>query len=378
MPPLGLSAIAPSVPNYADSIGVSSRHPPYYHLSTSIDSSEGKDEPEVQPPVDACALPSTPVLRWDTLPDKETQISVPTPASPRQAILPCKKIQTPMPIPTEPRQSSQPRKKASAPVPVPTEPRQSGQPRKNTSAPVPIPTEPRQSGQPRKKTSAPVSVPTEPRRSGHPRKSVSTSAPTSTPFNEHFVEEAGAVTDLSSPVVDEPHTSADHVVHDAPLTAGDLEEINEVAEVIEATNEDHSTTAIHTEQPPTDNPQVFFEQPRGVVEAEEEDEEAPRHRVTAKLVQISAFDPPPPITQPQRLSIDEPAPILFEEPLDVEDEANVNAEQDEENTFTALADPARRATIPSIERDAAEAHLEIDQAGSKLDEHTQVHRDGES
>ena len=230
MPPLGLSAIAPSVPNYPDSIGVSSRHPPYYHLSTSIDSSEGKDEPEVQPPVDACALPSTPVLRWDTLPDKETQISVPTPASPRQAILPCKKIQTPMPIPTEPRQS--------------------GQPRKNTSAPVPIPTEPRQSGQPRKKTSAPVSVPTEPRRSGHPRKSVSTSAPTSTLFNEHFVEEAGAVTDLSSPVVDEPHTSADHVVHDAPLTAGDLEEINEVAEVIEATNEDHSTTAIHTVQPP--------------------------------------------------------------------------------------------------------------------------------
>ena len=348
--------------------------------------------------MDACALPSTPVLRRDTLPDKETQISVPTPASPRQAILPCKKTLTsvpipteprqsgqprkntsaPVPTPTEPRQSGQPRKNTSAPVPVPTEPRQSGQPRKNTSAPVPIPTEPRQSGQPRKKTSAPVSVPTEPRRSGHPRKSVSTSAPTSTLFNEHFVEEAGAVTDLSSPVVDEPHTSADHVVHDAPLTAGDLEEINEVAEVIEATNEDHSTTAIHTEQPPTDNPQVFFEQPRGVVEAEEEDEAAPRHRVTAKLVQISAFDPPPSITQPQRLSIDEPAPILFEEPLDVEDEANVNAEQDEENTFTALADPARRATIPSIERDAAEAHLEIDQAGSKLDEHTQVHRDGES
>ena len=262
-------------------------------------------------------------------------------------------------------------------MPIPTEPRQSSQPRKNTSAPVPIPTEPRQSGQPRKKTSAPVSVPTEPPRSGHPRKIVSTSAPTSILFGPP-IEEAGAVTDLSSSVVDEPPMSADHVVHDAPLTAGDLEEINEVAEVIEATNEDHSTTAVRTEQPPTDDPQVFFEQPRGVVEAEEEDEEAPRHRVTAKLVQIGASDPPPPITQPQRLSIDEPAPILFEEPLDVEDEANVNAEQDEENTFTALADPARRATIPSIERDAAEAHLEIDQAGSKLDEHTQVHRDGES
>ena len=334
---------------------MSSRRPTSYHLLTSIDPSEGKDEPEVQSPVDACAPTSTPVpaeLRRDALPRKKTQISVPTPANPRQAILP------------------------------------------------------------RKKASTPVSVPAEPRRSGQPCKSASTSAPNSTLFGP-LIEEADTITELSSPVVDEPPMSADHVVHDAPLIAGDLHEIDEVAEVIEATNEDHSTAAANTEQPPTsveplhesveepgkqevelvdsasghaeeatDDPQVFPEQPRGVVEAGE-DKEARRHRVVAEFVQIGAFNPlagPPLVSQPRRPFISELTPILSEEPLDIEDEANVDTERDEENPLPPPGSPARHATVPSIEHDTAEAHLETDPAGGKLgdSEHAQVHRDGES
>ena len=73
--------------------------------------------------------------------------------------------------------------------------------------------------------------------------------------------------------------------------------------------------------------------------------------------------------------IDEP--ILSEEPPDVEDEVNVDTERDE-NILPLLAGPGRRTTVPSIDHHAAEAHLETDQAGGKLDEDAQVHPDGES
>ena len=74
-------------------------------------------------------------------------------------------------------------------------------------------------------------------------------------------------------------------------------------------------------------------------------------------------------------SIDEP--ILSEEPLDVKDKVNVDTKRDE-NILPLPADPARRTTVSSIGRHAAEAHLETDQVGGKLNEYAQVHTDGES
>ena len=73
--------------------------------------------------------------------------------------------------------------------------------------------------------------------------------------------------------------------------------------------------------------------------------------------------------------IDEPIPS--EEPPDVEDEVNVDTERDE-NILPLPAGPGRRTTVPSIERHAAEPHLETDKVGGKLNEYTQVHPDGES
>ena len=250
-------------------------------------------------------------------------------------------------------------------------------------------------------------VPAGPRRAAPPRKKSSKNAPTAA-LPEPPAEEGKGVIVQSPPIADEPPTGADSVAHGAPLTTRDSQEIDEAAEIVEVTNGDHSTTTVsarrlstsiealqesgrqevelvvgaggHVEEA-ADNPQVSSERPREVVEAEEEGEDARRHRVAAKLAQMGAFNPfagPPPIPQPKRPSIDELAPPRSEEPLDVEDEVNVDTEEYGETSPPPPAVPARRSTVQSIEHDAAEAHLETYQAGGKLDEDAQVHRDGES
>ena len=256
------------------------------------------------------------------------------------------------------------------------------------------------------RTPASMPVPAGPRRAAPPRKKPA--PPTALP--EPPVEEAVGAT-VQSPD-GQPPATADYVVHDALLPTRDSQEIAERAEIGKATHDEQLNTTVNDndEQQPPASIEAFHEpveepekqeaeeelvegagshveeefihtvadSQHEIVDVEEEDEEARRHRVAAKLAQMGAINPlagPPLISQ--RPSSDEPAPARYEEPLDVEDEVNVDTEEHGE---TIPPPPTIRPRPRAAEHDPAESHLETDQDDGKLDEDEQVpaHRDGES
>lgn len=261
-------------------------------------------------------------------------------------------------------------------------------------------------------------VPVGPRRAAPPRKKAASSAP-AIALPEPPVEEAESVTIPSPPIIDDqPPASVDRIVHDLPLTTRGSQVIAEVAEVaLTASDKDLHTTADAeqlTVQPAStdafhepakepqkqeaeeeliegadshveegiahtipDDQQVSSENPP---EVDEEDEEARRHHVAAKLAQMGAINPlTGPHSIPQRPSFDEPAPAQHQEPLDVEDEVNVDTEEHEETIPSPSIIPSRPLVADSIKLGAVKPHLEPDQDDGKLDEDRQVstHRDGE-
>lgn len=262
-------------------------------------------------------------------------------------------------------------------------------------------------------------VPAGPRRAAPPRKKPSKNAPAG-PLPEPPAEEAEVAAVQLASVIVEPHTG---IVDDAPLAVEvSQKETSEVAGTIETTHDEHvniTTDPEHTvpgseafyepvEEPShqegveelvecavvhageesthtgAEDQAVQAEQPSGAVEPEAEedaDEEVRRQRVAARLAQMGAFNPltgPPPI--PQRSSFDEQAVATpSKEPLDVEDEVNVDTEEHRETISPPPASPARQGTVPPIEHDAAGPDVGIDQDDAKVDEDDQAPaHDGES
>ncbi|KAH0826157.1 hypothetical protein J3R83DRAFT_5576 [Lanmaoa asiatica] len=268
-------------------------------------------------------------------------------------------------------------------------------------------------------TRAPTSmpVPAGPRRAAPPRKKASKNAP-ATALPQLPVEEADGVAVQSPPMTDQ---IADRAVQDVSLTTRDSQEIGEVAEAVEATRDEYlsvtadvgqrltsppaSTEAFHepveehekqeaeeeliegagshveeeSMHTAADDQEASSEQPPEPVE-EEADEEARRQRVAAKLAHMGAFDPlSGPLRIPQRPAHGEPVLAPSEEPLDVEDEVNVDTEEYGETVPHPLAVRTRHDSVKSIKHDVAEPHLETDQDDTKVDADDQVpaHRDGE-
>jgi myosin tail region-interacting protein MTI1 len=263
-------------------------------------------------------------------------------------------------------------------------------------------------------------VPAGPRRAAPPRKKSPKNAPAG-PLPEPPAEESEVAAVQSASVIDAPHTG---IVDDAPLAVEvSQKETSEVAEAIETTHdervnittdpersapgseafdepvEEHShqegvkelveCAVVHAEEESThtgaEDQAVHAEKPSGAVEPEAEeddaDEEARRQRVAARLAQMGAFNPltgPAPI--PQRSSFDEQSVVTpSKEPLDVEDEVNVDTEEHRETIPPPPASPARQGTVPPIEHDAAEPDVGIDQDDAKVDEDDQAPaHDGES
>ncbi|KAG0700619.1 hypothetical protein DFH29DRAFT_1080573 [Suillus ampliporus] len=264
-----------------------------------------------------------------------------------------------------------------------------------SSRSMPVPAGPRRAAPPRKKAykSPPTSqLPEVPVPAAVPE--ITEEAPDTAPTEEPAVESTTEPEPEPEVASREPVESPEQVPvpsSEQILVIGDVQkEIGEVGmsaeldttEVVPADKFEEDDNIDADEPEPTFTQEDQKEEEQEQTEQEEEEvEEARRTRVAAKLSQMGAFNPlagPPPV--PRKESIPSPIarrdsvpipPVPIEEPLDVEDEVNVDLEEVGESITSPPA-----AHIPSLshveaEPEKAEEAREVASGAAEFDDEPQ-------